>query len=511
MASIDFITSRTVAAEMGRVYSEPDISGNWITFSSAVGLANTNVHAMNLATGESFPVAQQIKAQYSPDINGTKVVWTDRRNDDFRIYLFDLETRTETLVTAGPGAFPSIWGEWVVYHDNAPAVHLYNTRTKTDRVLGPGRSARIRGDWVICQRTDANSTEQIRAYNIKTGQQIDVTAAAASRHQIAPDIWGSTVAWSGWDGSKSRIYYTDLSQSPVTIKMIDLGSSDHHPTVSGSRIYFKSNAMGPTKLFLYDLGGQAQTPEYISPPLTGEDQNEYADPDGDRLIYRVGNELLLGKVNAPTISLASLKAIVPYNTQVRLTGDISDFGVPIGAIPASGMMLQAFSSPNAWNWQAMQGGVGSDALGRFSYLTPAVKTKTYYRLVYKGAWNPFTFGSHLSSVSALRSVTPKVSLNKPAVPKSVRKNKSFTAKAYIQPAQKPGSKPIRVEAARYSSGKYRLRKTVWATASYYSASKSTYAARLSLPYSGRWRIRAVYPTSATNAYTKTGWVYRTVP
>jgi len=99
-----------------------------------------------------------------------------------------------------------------------------------------------------------------------------------------------------------------------------------------------------------------------------------------------------------------------------------------------------------------------------------------------------------------------VSLTTPKRPSSAKKNRSFTTYGFLKPAHAKYSVPVKVKAYRYERGKWVCRRTFSAKAyDYHGYTK--YVAKVKLPYTGKWKLRANAPSDAQHystwtAYTK---------
>ncbi len=102
---------------------------------------------------------------------------------------------------------------------------------------------------------------------------------------------------------------------------------------------------------------------------------------------------------------------------------------------------------------------------------------------------------------------PLATLYTPVVPRLVTRNRSFTVYRFLKPRHPSGTYAVKLHCYRFESGAYRLRKTVRAKVSNYST-YSRYAAKLSLPSSGRWRIRA-YHSDGGHRPSYSGYRYLT--
>lgn len=99
------------------------------------------------------------------------------------------------------------------------------------------------------------------------------------------------------------------------------------------------------------------------------------------------------------------------------------------------------------------------------------------------------------SGSATVTVMPKAYLSKPSAPSSARRGRSFYVAGYLKPRHRAKASSVKLYFYRWEKvgGRYvwRHRKTINAANSNYS-SYTKYTGRTSLPYAGRWRVRAYH-------------------
>jgi hypothetical protein len=146
--------------------------------------------------------------------------------------------------------------------------------------------------------------------------------------------------------------------------------------------------------------------------------------------------------------------------------------------------------------------------GTYSVTTPMkLSTSSYFRV--RSARDAIE--GQIAVASTARLVRPKVSLSTPIAPATVRVGARFTSSGYLRPRHRPGGYPVKLElwrSEKQASGfsKYVLQRSVWAKASDYST-YTKYAATLTLPTAGKWRIRALHPQDRDNALTFSSWRY----
>ena len=113
---------------------------------------------------------------------------------------------------------------------------------------------------------------------------------------------------------------------------------------------------------------------------------------------------------------------------------------------------------------------------------------------------------HSSASSRLtRTVLPRVYLPKPYAKSPQTYGRSYTLRGSLKPQHAAGS-TVRIKAYRYSSGKYRYKKTYYAKAYNYDG-YSKYSIKIKLPRTGKWRLKAYHPADSLNAETSSAYRY----
>ena len=96
----------------------PSISGDRVVWQDKRN-GNWDIYLANLSTGEETPICTDPSKQAHPVISGDVVVWTDERNGDPDIYCYDLSNRTERAICVQPQTQynPDVDGDVVVWED----------------------------------------------------------------------------------------------------------------------------------------------------------------------------------------------------------------------------------------------------------------------------------------------------------------------------------------------------------------------------------------------------------
>jgi beta propeller repeat protein len=145
------LTSDGSAPDQQRENAFPHIDGDRVVWSKKKPYTSTydqDIVILNLTTGVQQDICTQNADQTDPSVSGSRIVWTDKRNDPAGgdIYLFDLGNGVETPVCTEKGLQqkPKISGDtivWMDYRDGKPAVYLYT--------IASGMEARISRDFFI--------------------------------------------------------------------------------------------------------------------------------------------------------------------------------------------------------------------------------------------------------------------------------------------------------------------------------------------------------------------------
>ena len=204
-------------------------------------------------------------------------------------------------------------------------------------------------------------------------------------------------------------------------------------------------------------------------------------------------------------SVSGTYLAIGYGARTTITGSLIDSG-SAKALGDYSMQLQSSGDGIAFANTAAT--CVTTPSGAFAFVV-APSTATCYRVVFAGS-----SCRYLASASQAVCVAPRVYLSTPTAPAIASRSKSFFSYALLKQRHAAGGYPAKLQCDRYerqSNGTYTwvLRKTVSAKAANYSAYTKVTAA-VSLPLSGRWRIRAYHPADSLNAETCSGYRYLNV-
>lgn len=220
-----------------------------------------------------------------PAVSGSRLVWLDERDRTHNIYLYDLDTRSETRITNTPGDrhLPDISGDKIVWRqadqrEGDTDIFCYDLATGQERAITAdqaNQSAPRIDNGRIVWMDDRNGNWDIYMYDLATETETRITNNAA--HQRFPAISGDTIAWIDFrtspagDCSSWDIYAHDLttgierrvtSRTASLREEIEMGSNveiDQH------RVVWSDMRNGTWDVFMYDLATGQETPIATGP------------------------------------------------------------------------------------------------------------------------------------------------------------------------------------------------------------------------------------------------------
>lgn len=205
----------------------PDVSGDRVVWARWVG-PGTAIELYDAVTGRARALTSGGYLDQFPAIDGDRVVF-DRRPvasdgaDRTDIMLLDLRTGDLRKLNPHQGprqGNPDISGHivaWddatdgrsnVVYRDLSTGRFVNATLDRGHVEFGP----RVSGDWIVWEDDMGLEGEDIRSYDIRTGEESRVTYAPGD--QLFPAVDGDRVAWIDRNGFPPRVMEVELSTGP---------------------------------------------------------------------------------------------------------------------------------------------------------------------------------------------------------------------------------------------------------------------------------------------------------
>lgn len=137
------------------------------------------------------------------------------------------------------------------------------------------------------------------------------------------------------------------------------------------------------------------------------------------------------------------------------------------------------------------------------------KRKTWYVAQFSGdsiaASDPYPY-----SESVAKIITPRAYLTRPTVPRTAYRNRSWTSYGYLRPKHTTGLHSVKISCYRYENKKWVKRRTYYALNYYASPYTTKYKRKMSLPYSGKWKLVASVTGNTTHVATNSYPRYVTV-
>jgi len=491
-------------------WSYPDIDGKYAVYQKrAVDADGTgpgsapgdwNIYFKNLNTNVETAVTTAAGDQQQPRISGDWVVYTDMSGATDEVKAFRISSLTTKTITdrAGDQNAPDISGSLIVYQDTG-TVRLYNLSTSVDSAFAnPGDLPAISGARVVYREGSSIKINDMVEENV-------ITLASDGGIEAWPRIDGDHVVYI--DGN-DIVAYTISTAVSHTIAA-PANTTSYYPDVSGTIAIWRNHNSVDNRRYLeaYDFSRDEAVvlaeadPAHLTVPMIS----------GNRFVCVAGSgtvngDILLGTIKAPVISL-SAASVVNFGSKPVLSGKLTESGDPLGA-----KSLDVLKSTNGgFTWTKIGTTTTKDD-GSFGYTLPAQSALARYRARFNGETEGFGMATSLSRFSALsntRAINVKVSLSKPSGRKSISNTKSYTYYGYLKPRYTAGTQRVWIKCYRKSSGSYKLKKTYTANLSDYST-YTKYSKKIKLGTEGKWRIRAYFKATSTNAETVSSWKYITV-
>ncbi|MBN1125004.1 MAG: hypothetical protein JXA82_08350 [Sedimentisphaerales bacterium] len=269
----------------------PAVSGDRIVWTDSRN-GNYDIYLYDLSTSMERAICTMPQAQWYPDIDGSRIVWQDNRfgnpfNQKNDIFLYDLSSSSESVVTMASGfqLYPAISGSRVIWHDTRgttpPNIYMYDLDDPGEVVIwqdpGGQNSPAISGNRIVCL-DDRNGYRNVWLYDLMTETETQITNVNSYKESVS--ICGMRIVWVDARHGDNEIYLYDLATSTETRITNDPTRQDE-PAVSENGIVWTDYRNDPEgDIYLYDLAtGQTV------PLVTEEHAQNQPDIDGNRVVW----------------------------------------------------------------------------------------------------------------------------------------------------------------------------------------------------------------------------------
>jgi len=484
----------------------PAISGNYIAFEHGSPMGANDVRLYDISKNSAVTISDaSTNADWRPRISGNRVVWMGRFGAQWEIMWYDIKAAKVGRLTTDPGyqAWPDISGNRVVWQDNrngSDDIYMYDFSTgKYTWICSNAfeqRAPSISGNRVIWQ-DNRNGNWDIYWYDIAAKKEYQLTNS--NDDEMTPAVGGSKAAYVRNKSGNYDVYLVHYFDANGSLAWYPgYVSTEDNPRIYGDTFVWHSNNGGNNSIYYSYSGNESQLFQ-----LTESTGNESVPQmSGNRVVYfddRNGTQdIYVTEIMRPKLSFSAPSAV-----GFRATTAVSGYLKRWDGSPLAGRTVQVQYMPYANRftyapWTVVSATTNSS--GKYTATIPAMAARFGVRPVYLGdadAW---------SATAGEKTVLPKVALSKPSGPKSIKRSSYFTATGLLDPAETHGGK-VYIKAYRYSSGKYRLKKTLITTLSPYDADTTKFARKFKFGTAGKWRIRAYYPGTFYNAASYSSWRY----
>jgi beta propeller repeat protein len=255
-------TERGVCVNSAAQYS-PEIWGDRIVWSDT-RMGNPDIYMKDLYAGVETAICANAAAQAAPHIWRNRIVWQDQRSGNWDIYMYDLAAGAETAICAAPGdqTSPVIWGDHIVWEDwrggaGTADIYMYDLATHAETAICTG-SADQRSPAIWGGRVVYGQDADIYMYDISTAAVTPICTHA--NDQYDPAIWGDRVVWMDErDGGDRDIYMYDLTTGTER-SICTVPNSQYFAAIYGDRIVWQDYRNGEWDIYMYDLATGTESP-----------------------------------------------------------------------------------------------------------------------------------------------------------------------------------------------------------------------------------------------------------
>mgnify|MGYP000870971321 FL=1 len=219
----DISTNKKMRISPTGLAYDPAIYGNRIVYSSTRN-GNTDVYMYDLSTKKETQITSSPDAQTHPVIYENRIVWQDDGGKDdgytnHGIFMYDIFTNKKMRISPTELAYePAIYGNRIVYSNTRNGntdVYMYDLSTKKETQITNSpdaqRSPAIYGNRIVWQddggEDDGFTNHGIFMYDISTNKKMRISSSGLA---YQPVIYDNRIVWLYDDGYNSNIYMREI-------------------------------------------------------------------------------------------------------------------------------------------------------------------------------------------------------------------------------------------------------------------------------------------------------------
>ena len=240
------------------------------------------------ACGEETQITTNTASQAGSAIYGDKIVWSDQRNVNWDIYMYDLTSGLETRITTNTYEQndPAIYGDKIVYYDyrNGNRDIYLTLTTSTETRITTNTAAQdypaIYSNKIVYRdyrNNAANGNWDIYMYDFTSGLETQITTNSSA--QQAPAIYGDKIVYYDQRNGNGDIYMYGLTSGLETQITTNTANQDS-PAIYNNKIVYRDYRNGNQDIYMYDLTSGLET------QITTNTANQQAPAIyGDKIVY----------------------------------------------------------------------------------------------------------------------------------------------------------------------------------------------------------------------------------
>ncbi|AKB77553.1 cell surface protein [Methanosarcina horonobensis HB-1 = JCM 15518] len=265
-----------------------------------------------------------------PAIYGSKVAWTDRGV----IHVYDLTTKTDTMVNSSAASYPAIYGNKLVWHDESngtPRLAVYDIETAARSYITKDVDSysipAIYGNRIVWS---ANYNETNYNYNVYM-RDISTSTQTRIAYGENPDIYDTRITYAAYDSGDWRsIFVYDIITGETT--QVPYSGDLNNPHIYGNTVIWSDTYTRLGYIAMYDIVTKKVTAVTNDTGIcddgseSGSDTGAHTNIYGDKIVYAKASSDCLGSagVYVYNISTAQSTQVFDYEINILTTPDVYD-------------------------------------------------------------------------------------------------------------------------------------------------------------------------------------------